>query len=157
AGPLAATSIQGRISGEGTQMSTKKKVLAKVAKHSSDQPSAENKVAAMAKTGEGAHFIHSCLLPGSIYRRHMEQLVGDDEILLDSAQTYMSDLMARFQPRDVVEEMLIAQMTWTHIRLAKMSARAGIQEHVKWSQHLHEAADRAANTFRRQMLALAEY
>ena len=61
------------------------------------------------------------------------------------------------KPRDVIEEMLIVQMAWTHARLARLSAVAMDQTQTQNVRVVNEAADRAANTFRRQMLALAEY
>lgn len=51
----------------------------------------------------------------------------------------------------------MVQMAWAHARLARLSAIAHNQEHRGNVQVVHEACDRAANTFRRQMLALAEY
>lgn len=48
-------------------------------------------------------------------------------------------------------------MIQTHTRLTYLNAYASQQTNLKWSQQMHEAADRAANTFRRQMLALSEY
>jgi hypothetical protein len=142
----------------GSSSKKKQKRLA-VAEESRDEekPDPKKDMAEMAKTPEGARIIHAYLLPGVVYHRHVSQIAGGDEIIMDSARRFVSDLIERFKPRDPVEEMLIAQMAWTHARLAKVSGQAGIQENVKWSQHLHEAADRAANTFRRQMLALAEY
>ena len=61
------------------------------------------------------------------------------------------------QPRDALEEMLVVQMAWAHARLARLSAIAHNQEQRGNVQVVHDACDRAANTFRRQMLALAEY
>jgi hypothetical protein len=53
--------------------------------------------------------------------------------------------------------MLLVQMAWTHARLARLSAIAHEQERRANVQVVHDACDRAANTFRRQMLTLAEY
>jgi hypothetical protein len=67
------------------------------------------------------------------------------------------DLFERFKPRDSIEEMLVAQMIQTHARLMYLNTFAHQQKNIKWAVMMHEAADRAANTFRRQMLALSEY
>lgn len=61
------------------------------------------------------------------------------------------------QPRDAVEEMLLLQMPWQHARLGRLSAIAGQQENRENLRVVNDACDRAANTFRRQLLALAEY
>jgi len=51
----------------------------------------------------------------------------------------------------------VVQMAWTHARLARLSAIENNQEQRANVQVLNDACDRAANTFRRQMLTLAEY
>jgi len=61
------------------------------------------------------------------------------------------------KPSDAIEDMLVVQMAWTHARLAKLSALAVDQTQVKNVQVVNDACNRAANTFRRQMLALSEY
>lgn len=48
-------------------------------------------------------------------------------------------------------------MLFTHARLVHLSSLANKQTRVEWAAMMNAAADRAANTFRRQMLALAEY
>lgn len=59
--------------------------------------------------------------------------------------------------RDPLEEMLVAQMVWTHGRAARLSLIANGQEGLKQMRTVHELADRASNTFRRLLLALADY
>jgi hypothetical protein len=72
-------------------------------------------------------------------------------------QKIAADLLRRFKPRDPVEEMLIAQMVWTHARVANLSTLFSAQHDIKWHGLMALQADRAANLFRRQMLALADY
>jgi hypothetical protein len=67
------------------------------------------------------------------------------------------EYLQRFEPRDPVEEMMIAQMLWAHARVANLMRRAKAQKEIKWAELLYEATDRASNLVRRQMLALAEY
>src|SRR3954471_3961028 len=53
--------------------------------------------------------------------------------------------------------MLVSQMVVTHGRLLNLTTSAGHQTNLKWAQQMNDAADRASNTFRRLVLALAEY
>jgi hypothetical protein len=83
---------------------------------------------------------------------------GDDgHLATKAAKDFVSALKDSIRPRDVIEEMLIMQMAWTHARLARLVDRAPLQENRENVRIVHDACDRAAATFRRQMLALAEY
>ncbi len=73
------------------------------------------------------------------------------------AEVFIDAIRESVQPRNAIEEMLLVQMAWTHARLARLSAIAHNQERRGNVQVVHSACDRAANTFRRQMLTLAEY
>jgi hypothetical protein len=101
--------------------------------------------------------MHGVFLPGSVYRHQLKEVVGDDQNLLDTALAYMIDVMGDFKPRDPAERMLVAQMVHTHARFLNLTTMATQQQNLKWAAMMHEAADRASNVFRRQMLALAEY
>jgi hypothetical protein len=74
-----------------------------------------------------------------------------------AAEMFVQAIRESVQPRDALEEMLVVQMAWTHARLSRLSAIASDQERRANVQVVHDACDRAANTFRRQMLTLAEY
>jgi hypothetical protein len=121
------------------------------------EPAATTDPAARELARRRAAVEHSTGLTASLYRHLLERVVGEDCPVVVSADRYVVDLLARFQPRDPVEEMLVAQMVHTHARLMYLNAYAHQQKHLAWSKQMHESADRAANTFRRQMLALAEY
>ena len=115
-------------------------------------------VPAIPRPKPAPRLLHGVLLPGTMYRHLMPFVVGpDDKLMLDSATEYMTELMAEFKPRDPVERLLFSQTVQTHARLMYLNTVWVQQTNVKWSTMMHEAADRAANTFRRQMLALAEY
>jgi hypothetical protein len=73
------------------------------------------------------------------------------------AELIVEAIRESVQPQDALEEMLVVQMAWAHARLARLSAIAHSQEQRGNVQVVNDACDRAANTFRRQMLALAEY
>jgi hypothetical protein len=91
-----------------------------------------------------------------------EQMYGlvrenDAKVALKTAEQFIQAIRDSVLPRDAIEEMLVVQMAWTHARLAKLSAIANNQEQRRNMQAVHDACDHAANTFRRQMLTLAEY
>lgn len=73
------------------------------------------------------------------------------------AELFVAAVKESVQPRDAIEEMLLMQMAWTHARLARLSAIASNQTTTANVRVVHDACDRAASTFRRQMLALADY
>jgi hypothetical protein len=74
-----------------------------------------------------------------------------------SAAIFVAGIKESVQPRDAIEEMLLMQMAWTHARLARLSGIAHQQTATSNVRIVNDACDRAASTFRRQMLALAEY
>jgi len=61
------------------------------------------------------------------------------------------------KPRDPAEELLISQLVLTHTRVLHRTALASKQTFLEAIRIVNEYADRASNTYRRQMLALAEY
>jgi len=73
------------------------------------------------------------------------------------AKVFVGALKEWMQPRDAIEEMLVLQMAWTHARLARLSSIAPQQDQTNNVRVVNDACDRAANTFRRMMLALVEY
>jgi hypothetical protein len=74
-----------------------------------------------------------------------------------AARTFMAAMCESVQPRDAVEEMLLVQMVWTHARLGNLTVLANQQTTASNVRIVHDACDKAANTFRRMMLALADY
>jgi hypothetical protein len=96
---------------------------------------------------------------GSVLSAQLKPFVtaASEEEAARSAELFVEAVRESVQPRDALEEMLVVQMAWAHARLARLSAIAHNQEQRGNVQVVHDACDRAANTFRRQMLALAEY
>ncbi len=74
-----------------------------------------------------------------------------------AAEMFMAAIRESVQPRDAVEEMMLVQLAWLHARIAKLSVLAMDQSQTNNVRVVNDACDRAANTFRRMMLALAEY
>ena len=103
-----------------------------------------------------AHGVYLDRVAGAILSRQSQAFVKDTEGS-DGARAFLAALRESVQPRDAVEEMLLLQMAWQHARLGRLSAIAGQQENRENVRVVNDACDRAANTFRRQVLALAEY
>lgn len=96
------------------------------------------------------------LIGSEVYRRQLSHISKDTE-LHEAHLAYVVDLINSIKPRDALEQMLLMQALWTHARLAHLSVLANQQTHTISVKTINEACDRAANTFRRQMLALSEY
>jgi hypothetical protein len=107
------------------------------------------------RDGNSPDSMHSVLMGAAVYRGQLNPALLED--LKDTAVKHVGDTLLRMSARDPLEEMLIAQTIWTHTRLGKLSAIANDQTHSNHVRVVNDACDRASNTFRRQMLALAEY
>ena len=70
---------------------------------------------------------------------------------------YARDVISRMAPRDAAEEMLVAQLLFAHARVLRLTEMTQHATTVEMIRVIHEYADRASNTYRRLMLALAEY
>jgi hypothetical protein len=99
--------------------------------------------------------IHGTAAPASIYGVALSSVFGDSRI--DEMTAYARDVIARIAPQDPAEEMLAAQMLFAHARVTRLTELANRQTDVEGIRVVNEYADRASNTFRRLMLALAEY
>ena len=73
------------------------------------------------------------------------------------AAAHLGDIAAQLKARDPVEEMLIQQMVLTHARVVRLSAQSLNEQNESWRELLSGEYERAANLFRRQMLAFHEY
>lgn len=100
-------------------------------------------------------FVYLDLATANVLKGQMDFTVGDESA--NGADGFVAAIKASMQPRDAVEEMLMCQMALVHARILKLSDVACKQENRENVRVVNEAADRAANTFRKQMLALAEY
>ncbi len=87
---------------------------------------------------------------------HLGRLLEGIDIPVSSHQL-MHWLMREMAPRDALEEMLAVQALLAHVRVLHLTKLSGSQTEIKSVQVVNEYADRASNTFRRLMLALAEY
>ncbi|MEM1167385.1 MAG: hypothetical protein AAGI30_13975 [Planctomycetota bacterium] len=108
----------------------------------------------------GAREIHLNAVAGGIYsgamqHRFRRMFQGFD--LTPSAMVYAQDMIERMAPRDPMEEMLVVQALMAHARVLHLTDLANRQERLENLRTVHEYADRASNTFRRLMCALADY
>jgi len=104
--------------------------------------------------------VHSRILASAVYARALDAGVsgavkGMD--LAESSHTYVDALLEKVGPKDPLEEMLVVQALMAHSRVLHLSELANSQQELISIRVLNEYADRASNTFRRLMLALAEY
>ena len=109
---------------------------------------------------ETARRIHAQAVPGALYAEAMRPLLEGlfaDQDLMQSAMEYIQGLVKGMAPRDHAEEMLVVQMALTHVRSLRLTSQLNRETTTDGLRILSEYADRASNTFRRLMLALAEY
>jgi hypothetical protein len=100
---------------------------------------------------------HTVLIPGSVLKGMFARDIKAHDVFQESTSEHVQMTLERMAVRDPIEEMLVVQMMYTHQRMTELTAKASAQTNLKWAQMYHDAADRAANTYRRLMLALAEY
>ena len=91
------------------------------------------------------------------FARSLRQMMGRQSPPLADLHAEGMRQLARMQPRDAIEELLMSQMLMTHARVVFLNRFANKQTKSIWSDLFHSAADRAANTYRRQMESLAKY
>lgn len=109
---------------------------------------------------DAARQLHTNAIAGGVYARalgHRIAGVFDGMNLDQSAMLYIEDLIERMAPRDPMEEMLVVQAVMAHARVLHLTDYANQQDQLESVRIVNEYADRASNTFRRLMLALAEY
>ena len=68
-----------------------------------------------------------------------------------------ADLTRQFAPRDPAEELLVAQMIWTHARVLFLTRQAGRQTDRRWFTAYSAELTRASHLYRRQMQALSDH
>lgn len=109
---------------------------------------------------ESARLVHMEAMLGGVYMRSIGPRIREmfaDFNLSESAMLYARQMLERMAPRDPMEEMLISQALLAHARVMHLTSLANSQERLESIRTIHEYADRASNTYRRLMLALAEY
>lgn len=94
-------------------------------------------------------------LPGVVYGMALTSTFG--KACESNGIAFAIDAIERMEPRDAVEEMLLAQLLFAHARAVRLTALANEQTSLDGIRVVNEYADRASNTYRRLLLALAEY
>lgn len=95
------------------------------------------------------------VLTGGVYSRCLEDILGPDHVVATGNQA--KDAIIRMAARDPAEEMLIQQLVLAHGRVQRLTAILGSETKIDAIRVVAEHAERASNTYRRLMLALAEY
>jgi hypothetical protein len=107
-----------------------------------------------------ARRVHGGIMAGTVYGTALRKRLASLFEGLDLGQSsvaYAEDLLERMAPRDPAEEMLITQMLMAQVRTLHLTSLANQQTELDSLRVVNEYADRASNTYRRLMLALAEY
>jgi hypothetical protein len=74
-----------------------------------------------------------------------------------AAAELAAELSRQFGPRDAAEELLVAQLVWTHARITALTRVAGLQKNVRWFSLYSAELTRANHLFRRQLQALDDH
>ena len=110
--------------------------------------------------------LHGSTFAGMVYSQQVKTAMnpatftGDSALPNDMLATscmHVMDLVHRMKPVDDLERMLIQQAIWTHARIGRLSQLVSHATLLDHTRVLNDAADKATNTYRRLMLALAEY
>jgi hypothetical protein len=126
------------------------------ARNPAANPASVPQKALAAKQRADVYAMHTHIVGRHVYGQMLGEYCKSED-LDGTAVRYITDLIDSVKPRDAIEQMLVMQALWTHTRLGRLSILANQQTGTNNLKVVNEAADRAANTFRRQMLALAEY
>ena len=109
---------------------------------------------------EAARKLLGVALGGIVFGQAVQHRVGvfcPDVSLADAGCNIVEDMLDRMAPRDPLEEMLVVQAALAHARVLHLTEYANRQDRLEAVRVTNEYADKASNTFRRLMLALAEY
>lgn len=101
--------------------------------------------------------VHGRAIPGLVYRSALSPMLGPALDKLPDPSAFAQSVIEDMAPRDPAEEMLVAQLLLAHARVMRLTELANRQTQPDAMRITHEYADRASNTYRRLMLALAEY
>ncbi|MDX9912004.1 MAG: hypothetical protein RBS39_09245 [Phycisphaerales bacterium] len=101
--------------------------------------------------------VHGHAIPGAVYDAALAPVLAQAREQVPDPSEQAQRVISDMAPRDPAEEMLIAQMLFAHARVMRLTALANQQTGLDAIRVVNEYADRASNTYRRLMLALAEY
>jgi hypothetical protein len=114
-------------------------------------------------SNEGRKSLHGPVITGLVYGRIMRKtftdVCGHDVLAAHAVNTSIDEVEAvvKAVARDPVEEMLVMQMMLAHARILRFNDLMWQQSNLEPLSAVSEALEKAHNTFRRMLLALAEY
>jgi hypothetical protein len=107
-----------------------------------------------------ASWVNTVLVGGTVYGQTVRGALADFLGGLDLGEfgvDHIQQAVQRMAPRDPLEEALVVQFVLSHARVMKLSAYLASETDLLKLTAAQELCDRASNTCRRLMLALAEY
>lgn len=134
--------------------------------HTSDKSQASNTMTTTAVHGSSlldpnvAKQVHINIMTSAVHTNglanRMERMIEG----IDLGQTsdgFVEYVFDKMNPRDPAEEMLVSQLVIAHTRAMHLADLAMSKSDIDQIRIINEYADKAANTYRRLMLALDEY
>jgi hypothetical protein len=104
------------------------------------------------------HEVYATDYVARVFRKSMNVTPENDDLnRIAEFQIHAAELLRQAQPRDAMEQMLVAQMIWAYGRAAYYSQRGAHQINAKWAQLYLTAAERATNQYCRAMKTLTDY
>lgn len=109
------------------------------------------------KVGKQVHIniMTSAVHNNGLSNRIKQMIEGVD--LGQTSDGFVEHVFNGMDPRDPAEEMLVSQLVLAHTRSMHLADLAMSQTDIEKIHILSEYADKAANTYRRLMLAIKEY
>jgi len=104
--------------------------------------------------------VHINIMTSAVHSSGLAKRIGKMIVGIDLGQTsdgFVEHVFKGMNPQDPAEEMLVSQLVLAHTRAMHLADLAICQTNLDQIRIVNEYADKAANTYRRLMLALGEY
>lgn len=104
--------------------------------------------------------VHINVMTSAVHTHGLSKRISRMISGVDLGQTsdgFVEHVFNEMNPRDPAEEMLVSQLVIAHTRAMHLADLAMSQTNLDQIRIINEYTDRAANTYRRLMLALDEY
>lgn len=104
--------------------------------------------------------VHINIMTSAVHTNGLFSRIGKMVKGIDLGQTsdgFVEHVFDGMNPKDPAEEMLVSQLVLAHTRAMHLADMAMSQSNLDQIRIINEYADKAANTYRRLMLALDEY
>ncbi len=123
---------------------------------SDDDPRVSEPERTKRHTGDLTGTIYDELIRPCMNNRFGKESTAYQEIT-STTVLHARDTLQRVNTTDPMEEMLVGQALMTHARIIRLNHLLADETRIDQIKVLSEAADRASNTYRRQMAALDEH